>query len=461
MVELSPAKPAIAGAAGPQSQALAARARGVFPGGVTHDNRYTEGAPIYIDRAEGSHKWDVDGREYIDYWMGHGALLLGHTPPAIVEAVTEQIRKGTHYGGSSALEVRWGELVQRLVPSAERVKFTASGTEAAMLAVRLARAFTGRGKFLKFTGHFHGWSDPMTVAFQFPFDVPSSVGIPRAVVETVVAIPPNDLAALDEALAADDDIACVIVEPTGASYGTVPLDDGFLAGVRDLTRRHDVLLIFDEVVTGFRYAPGGIQEITGLVPDLTTLAKILAGGLPGGAVAGRADIMAALDFKEGDATWNRYRRIHHPGTFNANPLSAAAGVAMLESIADGAVQRQVNAAGERLAVALNAALAEIGATRSCVYALGSIFHVLLGQGGRADAQGRLIPGSVTPETLRQANPGPIKTAFQAAMRRRGVDLMSGQVGMVSSAHTEADFAGTVSAFKDAVQEVRDGLGSAL
>src|SRR5207248_370837 len=185
--------------------------------------------------------------------------------------------------------------------------------------------------------------------------------------ETVVALPPNDLPALEQTLAGDPDIACVILEPTGASYGTVPLDDGFLAGVRDLTRRYGALLIFDEVVTGFRYAPGGIQQLTGIVPDLTTLAKILAGGLPGGAVAGRADVMEALDFRADDPAWNRFRRIHHPGTFNANPLSAVAGVAMLESIADGAVQRAVNAAGERLTVALNAALAEVGATRSCVY----------------------------------------------------------------------------------------------
>src|SRR5690348_12628489 len=170
----------------PRSAALAARARAVLPGGVTHDNRYFAFGPIYIDHAQGSRKWDVDDHEYIDYWMGHGALLLGHSPPAIVEAVLRQMPRGTHYGGSSELEVRWAELVQRLVPSAERVRFTASGTEADMMALRLARAATGKTKLLKFEGHFHGWSDPMTVGFFAPFDVPASVGIPRQVQETVI-----------------------------------------------------------------------------------------------------------------------------------------------------------------------------------------------------------------------------------------------------------------------------------
>ncbi len=457
MVSLDRPQASAGPAAGRRSAELFARARQVFPGGVTHDNRYSSTGPIYIDHAAGSHKWDVDGREYIDYWMGHGSLLLGHGYPAIIDAVTEQMRKGTHYGGSSAVEVRWGELVQQLVPSAERVKFTSSGTEADMLAVRLARAFTGRTKMLKFEGHFHGWSDTMTVAFQAPFDVPTSVGIPQAMIDTVVVAPANDLAALEQTLAGDGDIACVIMEPTGASYGVIPLDDGFLQGVRDLTRRYGVLLIFDEVVTGFRYAPGGIQEVTGVIPDLTTLAKILAGGLPGGAVGGRADIMAALDFKEGDATWNRFHRVNHPGTFNANPLSAAAGVAMLETIADGHIQREVNAGGERLIVALNRVLADLGADGSCVYGEGSLFHILLDQGARADAQGRLVPGSAGVLTLRRANPPALKTALQDAMRRRGVDLMSGQGGIVSSAHTESDFAQTVTAFRGAVQEVL-GLG---
>jgi glutamate-1-semialdehyde 2,1-aminomutase len=449
-----------AGAAGPTSAALYARAQQVFPSGVTHDNRYAPAGSLYFDHATGSQKWDVDGGRYIDYWMGHGALLLGHSHPAIVAAVTAQMARGTHFGGGTALEVRWGELVQQMVPSAERVQFAASGTEAVMLALRLARAFTGRAKVLKFEGHFHGWSDPMTAGFHAPFNVPSSVGVPRATLDTVVVAPANDAARLDALLAADPDIACVILEPTGATYGTIPLAAGFLAAVREITRAHDTLLIMDEVVTGFRYGPGGIQGSTGVTPDLTTLAKILAGGLPGGAVAGRADVLSALEFRD-DPVWNRYHRVHHPGTFNANPLSAAAGVAMLEHIADGQAQARAAATGEALTCALNDELRALGATRSCVYGEGSIFHVLLGQGGRVDARGRLEPDSLDTVTLRQGNPGPVKGAFHEAMRRRGVDLMSGQGGLVSSAHSAEDVAATAEAFHGAVRQTRDLLGLAV
>ena len=439
--------------ANPRSAELAARARTVLPGGVTHDNRYMPDGPIYIDRTQGSRKWDVDGHEYIDYWMGHGALLLGHNPPAVVEAVLRQMPRGTHYGGSTELEVRWAELITQLVPSAERVRFTSSGTEAGMMAVRLARAYTGNSKLLKFEGHFHGWSDPMTAGFHAPFDVPSSVGVPRAVIDTVIVAPNNDLAAVEQILAGDDDIAAAILEPTGASYGTIPVADGYLAGLRELTARHGVLLIFDEVITGFRYAPGGIQQVTGVTPDLTMLAKIVAGGLPGGAVVGRADILAPLEF-HGDAHRDRFGRIHHPGTFNANPLSAAAGIAMLEIVARGEAHPYINQYGERLAVAMNTALREAGVETGCVYGNGSIFHVLLAPGAQADGRGRLAPGSADVLTLRAGTPGPIRHALHAEMLRRGVDLMSGQHGVCSTAHTQADFDQTVQAFYEAAQALR-------
>jgi glutamate-1-semialdehyde 2,1-aminomutase len=437
----------------PRSTALAARARAVLPSGVTHDNRYFSFGPIYIDRAEGSRKWDVDGHEYIDYWMGHGALLLGHSPPPIVAAVMRQMPKGTHYGGSSELEVQWAEWIHRLVPSAERVRFTGSGTEADMMALRLARAYTGKTKLLKFEGHFHGWSDPMTVGFFAPFDVPASVGIPREVQDTVIAVPNNDLAAVERVLAADDDIACVILEPTGASYGTIPMAGGFLAGLRELTTRYGVLLIYDEVITGFRYSPGGIQAQTGVIPDLTALAKIVAGGLPGGAVVGRAAILAPLEFRD-DPHWNRYSRIHHPGTFNANPLSAAAGVAMLEIVARGEAHPYIDQYGERLVVALNAALRQAGVETGCVYGNGSIFHVLLVPGAQADDRGRLVPGSVDVLAMRNGNPPALKAALHQELLARGVDLMSGQHGICSTAHTQADFDQTVQAFYEAAQALR-------
>jgi glutamate-1-semialdehyde 2,1-aminomutase len=438
------------------SHTLFTRALNVFPSGVTHDNRYFgEIEPVYIDRAEGSRKWDVDGNEYIDYWMGHGALLLGHGHPAIVESVQRQITRGTHYGGSHPLEVEWGELIQRIVPSAERVKFTGSGTEAAMMAVRLARACTGRQKFLKFEGHFHGWSDAMTAGFHAPFNVPSSVGVSQSALEGVI-VAPTDLVEVERIFSErPNDIACAILEPTGASYGTIPLPEGFLEGLRDIVHRYGALLIFDEIVTGFRYSPGGVQQQTGVIPDLTALAKIVAGGLPGGAIVGKADAMSALEFRTGDADWNRYKRIHHPGTFNANPLSAAAGIAMLNIAATGEAQEYITQLGQKLVREMNRAIAQLSIEGSCVYGDGPIFHVLLGKGACVNPDGTLVPGCVDTLTLRQAMSPPVKAALQRGMMKRGVDLMSGHAGIMATAHTDAEVALTATAFYETLGEMQD------
>jgi glutamate-1-semialdehyde 2,1-aminomutase len=432
------------------------RALDVFPSGVTHDNRFFgEVEPIYIDRAHGSRKWDVDGNEYIDYWMGHGALLLGHSHPAIVEAVQTQITRGTHYGGSHPLEVEWGELIKAIVPSAERVKFTGSGTEATMMAVRLARAHTRRQKFLKFQGHFHGWSDAMTAGFHAPFDVPSSVGIADSVLQSVI-VAPTDLTEVERIFEEQgDEISSVILEPTGASYGTIPLPSGFLHGLRELTTRYGIVLIFDEIVTGFRYTPGGVQQMVGVTPDLTTLAKVVAGGLPGGAVVGSAEVMSAFEFRPGDDQWNRYRRINHPGTFNANPLSACAGIAMLKIAQTGEVQRQLDDMGRRLVAEMNGGLEQLDIEGSCVYGDGPIWHVLLGKGARVNNDGTLVEGSADVLTLRKANDPSVKAAFQSGMLSRGVDLLSGHAGIMSTAHTEDDLALTATAFYETLRGMRE------
>lgn len=438
----------------PLSHDLFERALKVFPSGVTHDNRYFGNfEPVYFNRASGSHKWDVDGKEYIDYWMGHGALLLGHGYPAIVEAVDRQMALGTHFGGGHPLEVEWAEIIQRLVPSAERVSFTASGTEAVMLAVRLARACTERPKFLKFQGHFHGWYDAMTAGFQAPFDVPSSVGVSGALLENVIVAPTdlNEVSRLFEQHR--EEIACVIIEPTGAGYGTIPLPENFLPGLREIAHTHKALVIFDEIVTCFRYSPGGVQAQTGVTPDMTTLAKIVAGGLPGGAVVGRADVMNALEFRPGDPNWNRYHRINHPGTFNANPLSAAAGVAMLKEAATGEPQKYVERMGRKLTIALNEAIAGLGIEGSCVYGDGPLWHVILGRGAKANPDGTLDISSTDPASLRESNKPAVKAALQAGMMQRGVDLMSGKSGIMSTAHTDIDLEQTVDAFRETLRDM--------
>ena len=277
----------------PQSRALFRRALETFPGGVTHDTRYATPFPIFVERASGCRKWDVDGNEIIDYVSGHGALLLGHSHPSIVSAVRDQVEMGTHFGASHELELNWGQLVQRLVPSAERVRFTNSGTEAVQMAVRLARACSGKDRLLKFENHFHGWSDTVTGAIVPGAEYPRAAGVPQPALAQQVILPPNDSIAVERTLAERDDIAAVIIEPTGAHMGKTPLDAGFLEELRDICSRTGVILIFDEVVTGFRASPGGMQGLLGIVPDLTSLAKILAGGLPGGAVCGREDLLTA------------------------------------------------------------------------------------------------------------------------------------------------------------------------
>jgi glutamate-1-semialdehyde 2,1-aminomutase len=417
------------------SRRLYEEALGVFPSGVTHDGRYLTPFPISCERAEGAYKWDVDGHRYIDYLVGHGALLLGHSHPDVVQAVANQLPRGTHYGASTELEIRWGQQIQRLIPSAERVKFVASGTEATHLAVRLARSFSGKDVIVKFEGHFHGWHDYMTAAVEPPYDVPSSSGVPHDVLATMRVLRP-ERAQVEEALSAGD-VAAVILEPTGASWGSIPLPEPFLHDLGRLTAERGVLLIFDEVITGFRCAPGGAQQAFGITPDLTTLAKVLAGGLPGGAVAGREDVLDLLKFGD-DPAWNRGRRISHPGTFNANPLSAAAGVACLDVVARGDVHPHVNRLAQRLRDGCNDAGARYG-LQGCAYGTFSMVHFCLdreslqAEGGPRYAKGR----SALTGKLRKA------------MLVQGVDLM-GAGGMLSLAHSEADVDFTVTCFANAV-----------
>src|SRR5207249_583549 len=215
----------------PRSAALAERARAAIPGGITHDIRHLAPFPTYLDRASGTRKWDVDGHEYVDYWMGHGALFLGHCHPAVVTAVQEQVARGTHVGASHELEVRWAELVNRLIPCAELTRFTMSGTEATHLALRVARAFTGRPRIVKLAGHFHGWHDGVVSAVNPPFEVPLSAGVPTATLDQVVVCPPNDVKAVQTVLERGD-VAAVILEPAGGQAGTTPTVSGYLQELR-------------------------------------------------------------------------------------------------------------------------------------------------------------------------------------------------------------------------------------
>ncbi len=420
-----------------RSAELHKRAGKVLPSGVTHDSRFIRPFPIYAERADGAHKWDVDGHEYVDYVMGHGALLLGHNYPSVTEVAMAQIVRGTHYGASQEHEIEWAEEVVRLIPSAEVVRFTSSGTEATLMALRLARLFTGKPGVIKFERHFHGWHDYVAASSKYAGAMPA--GVPLSTMESV-AVLPLDMEVVAHTVEERGDIGAIIIESAGASSGTLPVPRGFLQQLSVFTRERGIVFIMDEVVTGFRWAPGGVQELEGVLPDLTTLAKILAGGFPGGAVAGRRDIMEGLEFA---ATGVKKEKIGHPGTFNANPLSAAAGVACLREIADGSHQKRANESAAQLRAGMNGVLCRLGIP-GVVYGQASGFRILLGGPSVPEAADH-DPRDLPWDALAAGTSPEHERIMQLGMINEGVHLF-GKGGLTSSVHTEADIAATVDAW---------------
>ena len=428
----------------PKSRALYQRARETFPSGVTHDTRHLIPYPLFVDRAQGARKWDVDGREYIDYFGGHGALILGHNHPRVTEAVREQLGKGTHYGASHELELEWAEQIIRMVPCADKARFTASGTEASLLALRVARAYKDKPKILRFATNFHGWHDQVAFAASSGFDGTPPRGITDDNIENTVLCEPNDIDQVARALDSRDDIAAVILEPTGASFGRVPTQGAFLRQLRALTRDRDVLLIFDEVITGFRVAPGGAQEYYNVTPDLALFAKIVAGGFPGGAIAGRADLLDILTFRD-DALWNEKRRVPHQGTFNANPISACAGLTTLGIVAENGIAERANQNGELLRNALDDAIQKRG-LNWLVYGEFSGFHLLPLPEDQTYTRSDIYAGKVPSAVLKGGTSSAQIHELRCGLLAEGVDIMPWPGGVISAVHTPADLEQTARAF---------------
>ena len=436
----------------PSSAKLAAEAQELLPSGIAHDSRYMKPYGIYVDHAKGARKWDVDGNEYVDYFGGHGALILGHNHPGVVAASHAALEQGTHFGANHAREVRWAELVRRLVPSAERVRFTSSGTEATLMAVRLARSITGKPKVVRFLTHFHGWHDHMTSGHQNHFDGTATTGVLDAVAGNVLLCDQNDEAGLARVLEQHKgEVAAAIIEPTGANGGKLPIDPNFLHALRRLTAEHGVLLIFDEVVTGFRVAPGGAQQAYGIRPDLTTLAKILAGGLPGGAVTGRKDILDLLDFAVTKAAGKE--KIAHPGTFNANPLSAAAGIATLRIVRDSDACERANRFGDNLRRRLNEVFEEERVPWA-VYGTFSSFELFTNPENARITPTRFDPLAQPVASLRSERNAAIVHKLRLAMMIHGVDLSSHPGGVISATHGEAELDDTAAALRNTVHMLR-------
>jgi glutamate-1-semialdehyde 2,1-aminomutase len=435
----------------PSSAALFERARNLFPSGITHDTRYLDPYPLYVARAKGSRKWCADGHEYVDYFGGHGALLLGHGHPAVIEAVQRQAAIGTHLGASHELEVRWAELVRRLVPCAEKVRFTSSGTEASHMVLRLARAFTGKLKIVRFVGHFHGWHEQVVAGSVSHYEGGVPVGVLPSIVDLSIVMPTDNVAPTVELLEQRDDIAAVILEPSGASWGQVPLPPGFIQALREVTARRGVLLIFDEVITGFRWSPGGAQAALGVTPDLSILAKIVAGGLPGGAVVGRRDIMDLLDFTATRAA--KREKVQHQGTYNANPLSAAAAIAALEIVATTDACARANDTTARLRDAMRQVLVEEGVPWG-VYGDASAFHIFPNPGGLPVDPASFDPQKFGFKVLKGARDGALVGKLRMALMNEGVDIMPSPGGLVSSVHDGTDIDRTAEGLRRAVRALR-------
>jgi glutamate-1-semialdehyde 2,1-aminomutase len=334
-----------------RSRALFEEAQRVLPGGNTRTTVFVDPYPFYVVRGAGSRIWDADGTERLDFNSNYTSLILGHAPADVVAAVREWAERGLSFPGPSEPELRLAQELCRRVPSCAQVRFTNSGTEATMMAIRAARAFTGRAKMAKFEGAYHGGHDWAQISIAPPLDaagsrkrpkaVPVGAGIPDAVLKQVVVLPWNEPeAALKLIEKHARDLACVITEPMQTAAGMIVAKEGFLQALREATARHEIVLILDEVIT-FRLAPGGMQSLVGITPDLTTFGKIIGGGLPVGALGGRADIMAVFDPRGGKP------RVSHGGTFNSNPVTMAAGLATLKALAPEAYTH-LERLGERL-----------------------------------------------------------------------------------------------------------------
>jgi len=423
----------------PKSKELHERALKIFAGaGATHTGRILDPYRPYVTHTKGSRKWDVDGNEYIDYVMGHGSLILGHAHPDIVAAIQEQVAKGTHYGENHELELEWAELIKSMVPSAERVEFFPCGNEANMMAMRLARAFTGRQKMLKFQHHFHGWNDHLSG--------PGATGtMPVDNEVNTVNIPAHDLDLLEKELKTGE-YAALFTEGGGASLGGMqPLEPEFARAIPALCQKYGTVWVLDEVVTGFRdYVSGDKQcwqSVIGVKPDLTTTGKCAGGGLGAGVIMGRADIMEMFSPTKGK------NRLAHSGTWNGNPLTSAAGIAACKLYKTGEPQRMAAENAAYMRKKGNEYLKANGISGR-LYSR-SITHFYIGPLDYEPEDDTLVP-TKNYDNLKNPALNPMRARLCLHLLQRGVSTLGGRGFIFSCVHTKEDMDKTLEVLAESI-----------
>lgn len=430
----------------PLSERLFNRAKEVMPGGISHGIHYFPPYPFFINKAKGSKIWDVDGNEYVDLWMGHYTHILGHLPELIVEAIERQLKKGIHWGIVFEKQVEWAELIQKIIPCAEMVRFCCSGTEATMYAVRLARAYTGKKIILKMAGGWHGANSELSAGIKMPYEKEESLGLLPELQKYTKVIPFNDLnGSLNVINQNKNDLAGIILEPVTGEGGFIPATLDYLKMLRSETERLGTLLLFDEVISGFRVALGGAQERFGITPDLTTLGKIMGGGLPVGALVGKREILEKTSPEKKGSKWERI--LIGGGTFSSHPLTMAAGMAMLQYLKDfkEEVYPLLELKGKKVREGVQASLRHEGID-AVVTGIGSLFqtHFPVREGVVLDS-----PQSIHQFTHIERR----EIEFRIGMLTKGIHVVHGGGGL-SLAHSDEDIEKIIKAAQEVAKEMK-------
>ncbi len=430
----------------PHSESLFKRAKEVMPGGISHNIHFFPPYPFFVTRTKGSKVWDADGNEYVDFWMGNFTHILGHRPRVVVQAIEKQLKEGIHWGMVYKKQIEWAELIRELIPSAEMVRFCCSGTEATMYAVRLARAFTGRKTILKIAGGWHGANPDLSLGVKSPYEREESLGLVPELQRYTKVIPFNDLSGSLEVIHQnEEDLAAIILEPVIGEGGFTPAKKEYLQMLRSETKKLSALLVFDEVISGFRLALGGAQERFRITPDLTTLGKIVGGGLPVGAVAGRREILEKTSPERKVNKWERI--LIGGGTFSAHPLTAVSGLAMLRYLKEHRqkVYATLESKGEQIRKELQEAFDREG-LNAIVTGIGSLFqtHFPFKKGETLNS-----PQSITRLTDLEKR----EVEFRVRMLTKGIHVMHGG-GCLSIAHSDEDIEKVIKAVRKVAREMK-------